>query len=1505
MSTTDEKKVDGQARPDAPGAADGPHPRNKGQAWERPVAMAKDRNVRSWLIFLGVICLAVALWTPLRVLIYRYGYKEVESAVVRDASAFVAIAYYGVDSEALPGSQDITKDAFLGQLKLLRENGYTPIRLEEVRAFYKEGKLLPRKAILMTFEQSRRSSYFEVRDLLREYKWKAVMGVNTAPIHARDAQALLWPYLQDMLTVGSWDLAAQSENGFVPIETNPAGQKGPFFANPMWLAKNNRYELPDEFNARIKADHESVIQEFQRKVALKPTAFFFPYGDYGQYDERAHVVRMSNLHLVGEHYELGFILGQLALNTSSSDPRRLNRLLVDPQWSPEMLLSKLASFWPKDDVRGLKTVGHDANAWIGEWGDVFVRNDELVLRAIPPEDPINFLNRERPNGTTGAKAWLAGSDMFEDGFLSFRFQHKRGRFGVYLRATSVGDYVYFSLDDAGKLSVRQKLPDMDELILATDALPGTGDESGHELLICLRGNLLFARLDGRMLFGGRILLGGEVKPGLVGIGVWNQLPGIAQTVILDTRISGRRDAVVTWTPEVARDFAYLSAWLNENSYQFTVFSPPWLDIFENAPMTFPVWDRKAVDLLARSNGSRVMPHVQVRDVTLLLKVPADEIVDRALEHGVDGLYVDTSACTVEQVTPLVTWMVKLNAALQAKQLPLILRLPLPIESLPTAGSIVRLLPGVILAGDYQTPPFGMKPSDVLAITSVPPPASDESVALYYQISHMFSVYNDISPEAQKEELRQKGFDAFGAGDYSEAIKFWSEWAKKDPRNAEPAALTGDARVRLNELPKALASYAESLALNPGQVGLAIRYARLLEQMNRLDESSAVLNVYARAFPDHTSIPIAQAQWLDRHRQRNEARNVMRMQVAKHPENIEARLVLQSLLDAPDERYGNMQELLDIGRRSETQLYGFGRGIFSDELLTIPEASVFFDFVRDTAQRASNKRTQELYQGFLPHTNNIVENFTANKLSDNWVALGGLRPSTYGRYELRAGSDMAEAFLRLKKSELIRDGFVDVTLDESVGSFWLYARRSSKSMIRYGYDDEGFIYIQSWLNGSLRTFESRPWLRQPGKVQLRLEVRGDGAVGYVNGKPFFTTPLSIPQEVCYGWWSIAPYSPDLGIARVRISRLACGPLAPTILLMPRLSVEETSEALSLLRERVRDLSVVAPLAFTQMQDGSIPADPEIELTPYKMFCTFHRLRLMPVVDLAYFSDSSPEFLSELILRHRLSGMILRVRSMPDEAWCREMEKTLEKTSADFIVVRQEEPYWPENGAQELLDLKKLGAAEVREIQRGSLMLHPVKDVWHVPAVPYGEWSSTLSPATRESVEPCLVVFPRNYHTVTNVSPAWADLVFKAAAKKTGAGASAGLEKTPEAAKLELSGIDTNPVPIAADFADVRNAAERRGTVFTNLFDTLRSATNRVVTPPQPSAFTNDLRARVTAFVTNANESAAGAANGSAFLHGAGDTFATEADGSVTQSFWQRLRGALIPPTGDSNGVKRTE
>ena len=1324
---------------------------SKKAEWGRPVAVAKDRHFKAWCIFLGLVCFCIAVWRPIRAFYYQYGYTQNAAVVERDSDNFIAIAYYGVSEGAQGGSQDVSAENFTAQLKLMQERGYTPISLAEVRAFYKEGKKLPHKAILTTFEQTRKSSYFDIRNVLYANKWKAVMAVNTAPIHTHDAQALLWPYLRDMLSMGYWELAAQSEQGYTPIQTSPDGHMGSFFAKPQWLTDKDRYELPAEFEARVSADHRKVLAEFDKEGKTKPIAFFFPYGDYGQYDEKARVVRITNLQQVGANYDLGFSLGPLALNTRNSNPKSLNRLLVDPAWTPEEFIDKLDTFWPSELSHTLSGERVGAGHWISEWGEMLVNGSNFTLRAVAPVDPVVTLAQQPYSATTGAKAWLAGSDTFEDGYLSLRFNLNTGRFGVYLRSVAFDSHIYFSLDDSGKVSVRQRQPGVDEVILASDALLDQRSK-GHDLLIGLRDNLLFVRLDGQTLFGGGVTLLGKKQPGLISVGVWDTLPGMANVEIVEARLMRRRYSLVTWTPDTIKDEAYLMRWLAEYSYQFNVLAPPFIDIYEGMTTTYPKWDMSALRLFAQANVMRTQPRVLIRNAELLSKVSPEEIVGLAAELNVDGLYVDASSCSANQVQTLVSWLINLHTALTEKQMRLALALPKPIEALPSSGNIFHLLPGADLVGTFQATPFGLNSDRVLGVTHVTPAEQDVTLALYYQLSSLLSTYNDVSEAVKMEELRQRGFDAFISGSYTNAITIWQEWTQKDPRSAEAYALIGDAWMRTGEPEKALASYLESLAINPGQMNLAIRHARLLEAQGRLEESAEILNVYARTFPEDPAVIIAQAQWLNRNRQRNTARSIMQKLVQQRPQDIGARLTLQSLLDASSERYANIHELLAIGRDPNTYMLGFGQDIAGAELLAIPESGVLFDFIRGIAANHPNKKTMDFFKGLLPLTTPVAEDFGLDKLSDNWLVFGGFRPSTTGRYDLQAASTVSEASLRLRQSELLRDGFVEVTLDETAGAFWLYARRSSNAMLRFGYDNEGNIWIQSWKNGELDAYEGHPWQRPPGSFQLRLEIRGDGAIGYVNGKPAFMTPLLLPSDIAYGWWGAAPFSPDIGAARARISRIEGGPLSPTIALMPQLPFAEVLPALDRIRPYARNISVLAPFAFKQLADGTVPKQPEFDLTPYKMFCAFHRLRLLPVIDVAYLSETMPDNIAQLIQANRFYGVILRVRTMPDKAWFARMEEMAEQTPADIIVIEQEEPYWPltDNDdaisfEQEQAYLTKLAPTQIREIQRSRLVLHPSKDHWTVQQMPYPKWIQFLDKKmiSQEMNAPSLLVFPKKF------------------------------------------------------------------------------------------------------------------------------------------------------------------
>ena len=1318
------------------------------EAFARPVAQQKDSNSRAWLAFLSLLCFAVALWQPIKRAwwgIRNRMIEQTESSIQRDADSFVAISFEGVSKEKEPTGRFILVDRLREHLEALRSAGYHPISLKDVRDFYLEGRLLPSKAVLLTFENAHKSTYFDAAKLLRSMRWHATMGVVTRPVRDWDDDVLLRPYLKDMALDATWDLASESDNGTSFIPSDSHGGTQPFFSTRQWIDAEKRYETLAEFDARIEEDHARAMEEFTNHVGVAPQAFFFPNGNYGQFGNGNWALREANLDAVDRHYRIGFILNNKPLNTRGTDPRRLNRLSVPADWTADRLLRELDLSWPVVNRRAGVGDIIGPERWQADWGLLHKEEDGVTLLARPADDP----RRTEEDATGGARAWITGSNLFTEGMLDLRFVLVRGEVHVYLRFVADDDYLRFALSDTGHTSLSRCSPGGSPETLAETGVDASADfRTTHRLLLTLRDGLLFARLDGKSLFEGPISLGKEdLHGGLVGVGVWDPSPGLATIHLLETHMRARLDGMAVWPASLSRDQAYIARVLGDDAYRFAFIAPPWLDVYEASPIAFQLPEESAMSIVAGANRTKLYPCLTLHAEASLDSLPPTRLVTQLRTLHADGVFFDANELAVSHFGEFRTYLAMLEPLLTEQGLGLVVRVPQTLQRQLPAAQLATDLPALRLANESGEPPPGIPPQRMVAVLRLTPPLPGEIPEQIVQIdagnaAAQEEIPSDDTPEGRLY-LRAQGLRAFSDGEYSTAVEYWSKWAESEPDSAEAWAFLGNGWNRMRDSVRAVEAYRRSLAIEPGQIDLALECARLLETSGRDDEGADMIDTYARAYPDNRRIAVAQALWMDRHGRRPEGRAILRKLVQNDPSDIPCRLTLQSLLDTPADRYGNMHELLGlVTGGGDAQLLGFGHDLAAAELLTIPESTVFFDFIRHTATNALRPAVRELYSSFLPFSESIVEDFDASRLSDRWITLGTPLSNIVGSYDLKAASNMAEAYLRLKNSELMRDGFIEVTLGESVGAFWLYARRSSRNMVRFGFDGDGFLRIQTWSDGEPLTMNSRAWIRPAGDIIVRLEVRGDGAIGLVNGKPVFSTPLSIPSQIAYGWWSVAPFSPELGIARARISRIATGPMRPGIAMLRETDPERAADALDRLFHRVSELSAIAPVLFVQHPDGTLLPEPMADLMPFRMFCSYHRLRLMPVAALDYFSDVRAETLVEIIKKNRLAGLVLQMRSMPSESWIAHATELLEQTDADLIIVQSEAPIWPTDPPRSIAAendrLAAIPPVAMRELERGSLLLSPIRQQWQVPVIPFDKWVAKADDT--DTVSPILVVIP---------------------------------------------------------------------------------------------------------------------------------------------------------------------
>lgn len=1247
----------------------------------RTVHPVRVSYTQSWLLFLFLICFLIAWWFPLKLFLQRMSAMRAGDGGARESRAFVTLAYEGVSD--LPG--EISRQRFREHVQAFRRNGYTPISMSDVRQLLREGRPLPRKAMLLTFDHARKTSFFETRSLLRRLGWKAVMFIWTKPVLDRDPANLRWPYIKEMARSYIWEIGAQGDNGFASIPADSAGRKGNFMTTPMWLAGARRYETLDEFKRRLADDHERCISLIEANTGRKPPAYAYPYGDFGQFDERATLVRRVNLDLVGRYYDLGFISGNKALNTSFSDPRRLNRLLVDSKWSVEELLERLEKSWPAQNGYTNWSAVATASAWIVDWGQAAFSNDLIVLSAPPP--------------VTGAKAWLAGSDLCRDLSARLVFRLHGGQLGVYLRASPDEEsYVYFGIDMQGNVWVRQKFVGLEPFTLAS-AQAAADLSALNELRLHVRDKILFAELNGRPLFREQVIVRGSAVPGMIGLSVWDKTPGLARVECACLDLREQAPVMAAWTPRETQG-VHVAGWVARNAYRLTHISPPWLRVARQGVARSGDWDPELYKMLARSYHLKLAPNIWVEKEQWMDTLTPSNLVERLNDSAPDAVFLNLGDIEQASAGRLTRWLGQAGDLLQQRGVQLVVRLPEMLEKAAALSAMLAVIPGVQLAADGQAPLLvstNVLSNTVVAVESLPMPADDVSLALYYEITGLADQESRLPPEARAELLRQEGHVAFENGEYTRALTIWNQWSAMDPKNEEPLMLIGDAYLRLFEIGKALEFYARSLDINPGQIDLAIRRIRLIDETGQPEEAKKLLNLYARVFPGNPEISLAQSEWLMRRNRRSEAIGLIKRVTEAFPDNITAITMMQGLLEKPEERYANMRRLRDVGAKPIMQAR-LGDAIWYNELTAMKEFCVMNRYVEQVVRDPFSEQAAAMFRRFLPLTQPVVEDFSLGRLSAAWLTSSDY-PGEEGRIYLRAGRSQAEVYLRLLGSDTMRNGFIEVVLDDIRGFFWLYARRARQDMVRYGFDQSGNIYLQVWRAGNPVINESKPWFKPRGKIKMRLDIQGDGAGGYINDLPVFDASVPIPQEMGLGWWGMAPYSPKLGAANATLHYLAAGPLPVQIAVLPQRMPEQ--ELLEAIKPFAASLSAIAPQWFTQMPDGRLVQAATDEDLIIRMFARYHRIRLLPLVQMADCDVLTGELLAQTARQQHLAGFILQFDELPPNDWFERITRQLEFNPLNVVAMAIDE---------------NKGQVRLREINVG-VGLFPASDRMRVlPLVP---------------------------------------------------------------------------------------------------------------------------------------------------------------------------------------------
>jgi peptidoglycan/xylan/chitin deacetylase (PgdA/CDA1 family) len=88
-------------------------------------------------------------------------------------------------------------------MKYLKTEGYQPIRVADLAAAFVEGKPLPPKPIILTFDDGYSDNYQNAFPILKKYKFVATFFVVTGFVDEKRTGYMNWDQLEDMAIAGN------------------------------------------------------------------------------------------------------------------------------------------------------------------------------------------------------------------------------------------------------------------------------------------------------------------------------------------------------------------------------------------------------------------------------------------------------------------------------------------------------------------------------------------------------------------------------------------------------------------------------------------------------------------------------------------------------------------------------------------------------------------------------------------------------------------------------------------------------------------------------------------------------------------------------------------------------------------------------------------------------------------------------------------------------------------------------------------------------------------------------------------------------------------------------------------------------------------------------------------------------------------------------------------------------------------------------------------------------
>jgi peptidoglycan/xylan/chitin deacetylase (PgdA/CDA1 family) len=235
-------------------------------------------NLKKAVVLLAVMAISIALCFA----------SDSNSYAIKPVQVPVLVYHHFAQNKVgiiMPGST-VTADKFRNDMKMLKDEGYSPIFFSELEGYISGGKNLPSKPVMITFDDGYLSNYEIAYPILRDSGMKAdifvigwCVGIKKRP----DGKML--PRIAHF----SWDDAREMEkSGCVEVQSHTYDLHNmPEYASgsDKNIGKGIlRYSGEDtkSYTARISKDFMRSISDIKSNLGDRPMALAYPFGVFSK-----------------------------------------------------------------------------------------------------------------------------------------------------------------------------------------------------------------------------------------------------------------------------------------------------------------------------------------------------------------------------------------------------------------------------------------------------------------------------------------------------------------------------------------------------------------------------------------------------------------------------------------------------------------------------------------------------------------------------------------------------------------------------------------------------------------------------------------------------------------------------------------------------------------------------------------------------------------------------------------------------------------------------------------------------------------------------------------------------------------------------------------------------------------------------------------------------------------------------------------------------------------------